>query len=77
MSRIAVKKVKINNNKLITIEELFLCYNYPPYYAHFSILTTETNGLIKLTPSLSIKVHKVFAPRSYFNLFPTLACTRI
>ena len=36
------------------------------------ILTTETNGLIKLTPNLTSKVHEVFVPLSYLNLFLTL-----
>ena len=68
MSHLTWKKVKIGNNKLTTIQEHNLCCNYSQCFAHFSILTTKTNGLINLSPNLPSKLHKVFAPFSYFNL---------
>ena len=68
MSHLTWKKVKIDNNKLTTIQEHNLCCNYSQCFAHFSILTTETNGLIKLCLNLHSKLHKVFAPLSYFKL---------
>ena len=44
-SHLTRKKVKINNNKLTTIQQHLLCCNYSPFYEDLSILTKESNDL--------------------------------
>ena len=49
------KKVKIDNNKLMTIQEHLLCCNYSPSFEDFSILTREGNDFkLKIMESLLI-----------------------
>ena len=49
------KKVKIDNNKLTTIQEPLLCWNYSSPYEHFSILIKESNDFkLKIMESLLI-----------------------
>ena len=52
-------KVKINNIKLMVIQELFLCCNYSPSFEDFSILTTESNNFkLNIMESLLIACDK-------------------
>ena len=44
ISRITGKKLKIDNNKLTTVEEHLLCCNYSPSFGNFSILTKESDN---------------------------------
>ena len=43
ISHLSGEKVKIDNNKLRTIQEHLLCCNYSPSFEDFSILTRESN----------------------------------
>ena len=43
ISHLTGKKVKIDNNKLMAIQEHLLCCNYSPSFEDFSILTRESN----------------------------------
>ena len=55
ISRLTGKKVKIDNNKLTTIQEHLLCCNYSPSFEDFSILTRESNDFkLKIMENLLI-----------------------
>ena len=55
ISHLTEKKVKIDNNKLTTIQEHLLCCNYSPSFEDFSILTRESNDFkLKIMESLLI-----------------------
>ena len=55
ISHLTVKKVKIDKNKLTTIQEHLLCCNYSPSYEDFSYLTSEINDFkLKVMESLLI-----------------------
>ena len=43
ISHLTEKKVKINNNKLMALQEHLLCCSYSPSFEDFSILTRESN----------------------------------
>ena len=59
ISHIAGKKVKIDNNKLMAIQEHLLCQNYSPSFEDFSILTWESTDLkLKIMESLLIARNK-------------------
>ena len=54
-SHLTEKKVKIDNNKLTTIQEHLLCCNYCPSFEDFSILTRESNDFkLRIMESLLI-----------------------
>ena len=49
------KKVKVDNNKLIAIQEHLVCCNYSLSFEDFSILTREINDFkLKIMESLLI-----------------------
>ena len=53
ISHLTGKKVKIDNNKLMAIQEHLLCCNYSPSFEDFSILTRESNDFkLKIMESL-------------------------
>ena len=53
------KKVKIDNNKLKTIQKHLLCFNFSPSFEEFSILTKEsTDFKLKIMKSLLIAPNK-------------------
>ena len=55
ISFLTAKKVKIDNNKLMVIQEHLLCCNYSPSFDDFSILTRESNDFkLKIMESLLI-----------------------
>ena len=55
ISHLTGKKVKIDNNKLMTIQEHLLCCNYSPPFENISILTMESNDFkLKILESLLI-----------------------
>ena len=55
ISHLTGKKVKIDNNKLMAIQEHLLCCNYSPSFEDFSILTRESNDFkLKIMESLLI-----------------------
>ena len=55
ISHFTEKKVKIDNNKLMTIQEHLLCCNYSPSLEDFSILTQESNDFkLKIMESLLV-----------------------
>ena len=59
ISHITGKKVKIDSNKLMAIQEHLLCCNYSPSYEDFSILTRESNDFkLKIMESLLIACDK-------------------
>ena len=54
------KKVKIDNNKLTTIQEHLLCCNYSLSFEDISILTMESNDFkLKIMESLLITREKL------------------
>ena len=59
ISHLTGKKVKIDNNKLMAIQEHLLCHNYSPSFEDFSILTWESTDLkLKIMESLLIARNK-------------------
>ena len=55
ISHLTEEKVKINNNKLMRIQEHLLCCNYSSSFEDFSILTRESNDFkLKIMESLLI-----------------------
>ena len=55
ISHLTGKKVKIDSNKLTTIQEHLLCCNYSPSFEDLSILTRESNDFkLKIMESLLI-----------------------
>ena len=55
ISHLTGKKVKIDNNKLMTVQKHLLCCNYSPSYEDFFILTRESNDFkMKIMESLQI-----------------------
>ena len=59
ISRLTGKKVKIDNNKLMAIQEHLVCCNYSPSYEDVSILTRESNNFkLKIMESLLIACDK-------------------
>ena len=55
ISNLNGKKVKIDNNKLMAIQEQLLCCNYTPSFEDFSILTRKSNDFkLKIMESLLI-----------------------
>ena len=71
------KKVKIDNNKLIAIQEHLVCCNYSLSFEDFSILTREINDFkLKIMESLLIardkpilnKTDSSLPLESYFNV---------
>ena len=55
ISHLTGKKVKIDNNKLMAIQEHHLCCKYFPSYEDFPILTRESNDFkLKIMESLLI-----------------------
>ena len=76
ISHFTGKKVKIDNNKLTTIQEHLLCCNYSPSFEDFSMLTWESNDFkLKIMEGLLIARDKPILnkadsslPLSYFNI---------
>ena len=69
ISHLAVKKVKIDNNKLTTIQEHLLCCNYSPSYEDFSVLTRESNDFkLKIMEILLIAFDKPCLNKVDFSL---------
>ena len=69
ISHLAVKKVKIDNNKLTTIQEHLLCCNYSPSYEEFSVLTRESNDFkLKIMEILLIAFDKPCLNKMDFSL---------
>ena len=55
ISHLTEEKVKIDNNKLMAIQEHLLCCNYCPSFEDFSILTSESNDFkLRIMESLVI-----------------------
>ena len=60
ISHLTGKKVKIDNNKLMAIQEHLLCCNYSPSFEDFSILTRESNDFkLKIIPILIAHVRPI------------------
>ena len=54
-SHLTEKKVKINNKKLMAVQEQLLCCNYSPSFEDFSIFNRESNGFkLKIMETLLI-----------------------
>ena len=69
ISHLTGKKVKIDNNKLMTIHEHFLCCNYSPSYEDFFILTRESNDFkLKIMESLIIARDKPYLNKAGSSL---------
>ena len=69
ISHLTGKKVKIDNNKLMAIQEHLLCCNCSPSFADFSILTTESNGFkMKIMRSFLIARDKPILKKADFSL---------
>ena len=52
ISHLTEKKVKIDNNKLTTIQEHLLCCRYCPSFEDFSILTRESLLIARDKPTI-------------------------
>ena len=69
ISHLTDKKVKIDNNKLTTIQEHVLCCNYSPSFEDFSILTRKSNDFkLKIMESLLIAHGKLILNKADSSL---------
>ena len=69
ISHLTRKKVKIDNNNLIVIQENLLCYNYSPSFENFSILTRESNNFkLKIIENLLIVHDKPVLNKAHSSL---------
>ena len=63
------KKVKIDKNKLMAIQEYLLCCNYSPSFEDFSFLTRESNDFkLKIMESLLIAHDKAILNKADSSL---------
>ena len=59
ISHLTGKKVKIDKNKLMAVQEHLLCCNYSPSFEDISILTRESNDFkVKIMENLFIAIDK-------------------
>ena len=69
ISHLTKKKVKIDYNKLMAIQEHLLCCNYSQSFEDFSILTSESNDFkLKIMENLLIKRDTPILNKADFSL---------
>ena len=69
ISHVTERKVKIDNNKLMAIQQHILCCNYCPSFENFSILTRESNDFkLRMMESLLIARDKLILNKADSSL---------
>ena len=75
ISHLTGKKVKLDNNKLMGIQEHLLCCNYSPFFEDISILVRENNDFkLKILDSLLIARDKPVLKKADSSLLLELFC---